>query len=397
MRLSFKKATIILAAIAAFTQTMIPAFAAKQYYRTEVENNISLGDINIKLEEFERNERGELVPYVNNKLVVPGETVSKVATVTNLANDCWIRIHVDFEYEDGMQGLDDSMLILANDEWLYRGGYYYWTKPVLHGDTVNFLEAVHVPESWNEWYANKQFQIVISADAVQERNFTPLFDTDDPWFGTVIELCVHDEHLEDMQVGDAPFEVVFRGGAEGLVRIGDDFFSNWAEMMPGDTWEDQVLIDNKYERPVKIYFHSETIADEDDILVDKLILTIKNDDKVIYNGPLEGVADKTLLGEYKKGDSTDFTYSLYVPWELNNKYALTKTKTKWIFECELDDPENIITPTKVTASPNEGGSTKTASPVKTGVVTDLLLYIAMMTSACMLALAIYKKKEAQNA
>jgi hypothetical protein len=374
----FKKLICLLAAGLMLFQ-VVPVHAdqkgtsnGREYYRTEVINNVSIGDINISLDEYERDANGNLVPYENNKLVVPNQTVSKVAQVTNLANDAWIRIRVDFEYEDGMIGVDKTMLNLANDEWLNKGEYYYWPYPVAHGEVIDFLESVHVPEEWNSWYANKQFRIIITADAVQVRNFTPKFDEDDPWFGTVIEQCVHDERMDTSTTGDAEFSVVFKGGAEGLVKVGDDFFSNWAEMMPGDTWEDVVSISNKYNRGVRIWFYTETIAD--DILIKELILTIRQGSKIIYQGPLSGTVDKTLLGEFNPGAGAELTYSLYVPWELNNKYALTNTKTKWIFECELL-PEG-----------------KDVNPVDTGDFTSMNLYIILGATAVVLAIALISKK-----
>lgn len=350
------------------------AVYAKTYYKTEVINHVSIGDINISLKEYELNKRGQLVPYQNDKKgITPGQLISKIAIVKNLANDCWVRIKVDFESEGEMTGVDDSMLILGDSHWIYRGGYYYYPFPLAHGESVNFLEAVQIPHDWTEAYENRRFSITITADAVQKRNFTPLFDSDDPWFGTVIEQCVHDEHLDTTAKTESEFSVTFEGGAEGLVKVGDDFFSNWAEMMPGDTWTDAVWIRNKYNKKVKIYFRTETIADDD--LIDKLILTIKNGNEVIYQGPLSGTVKRILLGEFKPGEESLLSYSIYVPSELNNAYALKATKTKWIFECEL-----------------ENENTKKLQRVQTADNTTMISYILLILFASCILLVLNKRK-----
>lgn len=410
----FKRAVVALLAVATLLrQPGMTVLADEEYYRTEVVNNVSIGDINIILEEWDKDAYGNLIPYRNKKLVQPGQTVTKIVDVRNVANDCWIRIKVDFESDEGMTGVDDSMLHLADEHWIYRGGYYYYTLPVYHGDTVQFIDTVHVPEDWDSSYSGKEFRIIVTSDAVQIRNFTPQFDTEDPWFGTVIEQCVHDEYEDtSYQTSDA-FSVSFEGGAEGLVRVGDDFFSNWAEMMPGDTWEDKCEVRNNYNQNVKIYFYTETIAE--DILIDNLILTIKNGDKVIYQGPLSGTVRPIELGNFAPGTGTTMTYSLYVPWQLNNAYALTDTKTKWIWYCKLTGSPTPVNPTPgdnpsgpTPVTPTPGGSTPTPvvpNPVKevidainTGdsAPVEILTITAVAALAILVLLMVKVKRRAGN-
>lgn len=320
--------------LAALLSLLVSGMAsAATSYETEVINNVGIGDISISLKEFELDEDGNEIPYENDKVVLPGQKVDKIVRITNEANTAWIRAKLEYTSDDGIRGLSDQMVTLDSDEWIKAGDYFYYPVPVEKDSSIDFVKEVRIPTEWDESYADKSFSIIVTADAVQTDNFTPDFTSEDPWFGTVIETCVHTVY-SPVQAGKTAFSVAFEGGAEGLVRTGDDFFSNWGELMPGDTVSDTVQIKNSYSRPVTIYFWTETIAD--DMLLKALQLEIKNGDNVIYSGTMDGaITDKVTLAYLKSGEETRLTYTLSVPAELNNQYALSSTKTKWIFSAQL--------------------------------------------------------------
>lgn len=175
--------------------------------------------------------------------------------------------------------------------------------------------------------------MILTADAVQEANFTPNWNASDPWFGTVIETCVHTSY-DPKLTGNQVFSVVFENGADGLVKTGEDFFSNWASLMPGDTVSGQVTLKNSYRRTVTMYFKTESIAD--DALLKVLHLEIKNGDTVIYSGTMDGaVTERVKLASLAVNEEAILTYTVSVPKELNNSYALSKTQTKWIFSAYM--------------------------------------------------------------
>ena len=315
-----------------YTQT---AYAAE--YQTEVINNVSIGDVNITLKEYELNANGQELPYQNYKTIRPGQTVSKIVRITNEAADCWIRIKPEWFGEKGL-GLSDVMLGGISADWIKVGDYWYYMKMLPHGESVDFSQTVTFPVDWGNEIKSQTFKLRFTADAVQYDNFVPDWSaTDtDPWFGTEIEKCTHDETGVQQTTGDSVFSVEFEGGAEGLVRVGDDFFMNWGALMPGDTMTGEVTVGNSYAEPVQIWFYTENV--DDGKLLDKIILTIKNKDVVIFKGPMSKVTDgKILLGTFAKGEHTKLTYTVHVPEELKNEFALTKTKTKWIFKCNLEE------------------------------------------------------------
>lgn len=333
-----KKAFMILTAgfLAAMACGSIPSYAATKTYETDVVNHVSIGDVNVSLDEYSLDAGGNEIPYRNNRMVLPGERVDKIVRTTNLANTAWIRMKLEYTSDDGIKDLSNDMVVLASDEWIRAGDCWYWPEPVEKDESVDFIRQVMIPPEWDETYAGKEFAIVVTAEAVQTANFTPDFEALDPWFGTVIETCTHTVYKEpeaEAEAGKA-FSVVFENGAEGLVRTGDDFFSNWNELMPGDVVSDTVQLKNSYHRPVTMYFRSETLSDN--ALAKALRLKIAAGDKTVYDGTLDGaVAEKVELARLASGQEAELVYTLTVPAELNNRYAMTSTKTKWIFSANL--------------------------------------------------------------
>lgn len=327
---------MILAAgfITAMAGSSVPSYAAIRTYETDVTNHVSIGDVNVSLDEYGLDADGNEIPYRNNRMVLPGERVDKIVRATNRANPAWIRMRLEYTSDDGIRDLSDDMVVLASDEWLRAGDCWYWPEPLDTDESVDFIRQVMIPPEWNETYSEKQFSIVVSVEAVQEANFTPDFEALDPWFGTVIETCTHSVYKKPEAESEKAFSVVFENGAEGLVRTGNDFFSNWSELMPGDVVSDTVQLKNSYHRPVTLHFRSETLSDN--ALAKALRLKIMAGDKTIYDGTLNGaVSEKVELARLQSGQATTLTYTLTVPAELNNAYALADTQTKWIFSAEL--------------------------------------------------------------
>ena len=266
-------------------------------------------------------------------MILPGQTVDKIVRITNNAKPAWIRAKLEYVSKDGLAGLSDDMCTLDSEDWIRHGDYYYYTKPVPSNESVNFLKTVKMPTDWDSTTSENEFSLIVTADAVQEANFDPDFSSNDPWFGTPIETCVHTSYAGKTST-DQKFAVQFENGADGLVKIGDDFFSNWEELMPGDVVSDTVTLRNNYNRTVYLYFRTETIKDDD--LLKYLQLEIKNGDEVIYSGTMDGsIKDNVLLASLPYQGESTLTYTVTVPKELGNAFAMTDTQTKWIFSAEM--------------------------------------------------------------
>lgn len=328
-----KKKTYLIPAFLLIMAFAAPTTVHAREYTAEVTNHAAIGDISIALSEYELDANGNEVLYKDFKLVTPGQTVDKIVRITNKANACWLRMKAEYTAEDGLFCITDQDLVVASEKWIKIGEYYYYREPIATGKAVDFIRKVRVPTVWDNDYAEKKFSIILTADAVQAANFTPDWSGEDPWFGTVIETCVHTAY-DPKTKKEETFSVSFENGADGLVRVGDDFFSNWASLMPGDQVSGSVLLKNQYARAITLWFRTETIAEDD--LLKALLLEIKTGEKMIYSGTMDGlVKEPVKLAALKKNEEAVLTYTVTVPKTLSNTYALSETKTKWIFTASL--------------------------------------------------------------
>lgn len=325
------KKYFIAAGAALMLGSIMPISAVAAEYQTDVISSVKTGDISIHIQDYEVGENGKEKVYQDNKQILPGQTISKITRIVNEGNAAWVRIKPEWQGDEAL-GLSLDMIGGISSDWKQIGEYFYCLKPLRDGESVDFGKTIHFPESWTESTAEKTFYLYTQADAVQEANFTPDWNSDDPWFGTVIEQCSHTVHPVSGK-GSEQFSVSFEGGAEGLVRVGDDFFSNFGNLMPGDRLSESVKIGNNYGKKVAIYFSAENIDDAD--ILRKITLEIRNGDDLIYSGPMSKSIDKKLLGTYSKGDTSDFTFTVSLPAELTNEAALQSAKIKWTFIAEV--------------------------------------------------------------
>ena len=143
--------------------------------------------------------------------------------------------------------------------------------------------------------------------------------------------------------------VEYTGDETGVVTTLGDFFASFGELMPGDVKEGKALIKNKTKDKVEVFFRTEKLTygqDYDEIdtsLLQKIKLKIKlkrdgTEEKLLYNGDLgaESLNKYISLGIYEKGYDGEFIFTIEVPKELKNAYALSKIDVKWIFAVEKE-------------------------------------------------------------
>lgn len=303
-------------------------------YTETVINNIGLGNVAISLREYMHDAEGNEIPFVNPDAVVPNETITKIAKITNDGNKAWIRAKVSIESDDGLQ-VDKTLLEISDDKnWLSVGDYYYYTKPVDTGETVTILKSVYVPAEWGSETARKKFNVIVQADAVQEANFTPDFKAQDPWFGTIIETSVYDT-AGDITTDNKRFTLTFAGGAEGLFANAEDLFENWADLMPGDTVEDKLIVQNNYTSTISLWFGVDKGLDND--LDEEVHLQIKAGDATIFDGTMAEAKREFILVHLEAGAMAVLSFKVEVPSSLTNKYSFSTAQTVWNFRAELHD------------------------------------------------------------
>lgn len=284
---------------------------------TRVTNPVHTGVVDIDLSEYQVNEKGEEELWQDNPTVLPGMTISKIPRISNLGYDCYVRAKMDFDIE----GMDQSYQELGEGWFLGEDGYYYCKKVLHHGDSTDIFQSIKIPEDFPQELEETQFHLDIKADAIQSKNFTPDFESKQPWGTVEIQDCQETGPYEINTVTrkDA-LQVVYQGESKKLFADPDNFFVNFSDVMPGDTYQDQArgnfLLEEQEEfiqaanriREEKGYL--DVPSEKNEVYYDfylsfdceerllKFIFTVHNseaDDYKEYNLPIENESQQKML------------------------------------------------------------------------------------------------------
>lgn len=312
--------------------------------QTEVTNYFETGIVDIELSEYQLNGDSE-EPYTDKETVVPNQKISKIPRIQNDGVDCYIRAKITFRNTDEV---NDECLFGMDEKWQKADdGYYYYTEIVPHGSSVDLFAGLTIPEDFSKEY-EEAFYIDIDTDAIQSKNFTPNFDSANPW-GSVEILECEKEGMYDVSTFKASdsksFEIKYLGESGTLIKNEEDFFVNFPYLMPGDVFSDSVELVNDGKDPMKLYFRSE--AFDDSALLDKIQLTITTEidgkKETVYSGSLRAVElnENIILGTIPEGDTGHFHFTIEVPPELNNEYTILDSFVTWIFSTEIIEDSDM--------------------------------------------------------
>lgn len=364
-----KKMRIIVMAVA---MTFLIATGVYGYFfdTLKVNNHISLGDINIGLKEYEKKGNTE-VAYSNPKKIVPGDFVSKIPRITNYAKPCWVRTRVVLDNnQEQTEGFSEEMLTGITSKWIKRGEYYYYTEILNRKESVDLFHGIKIPESWTEEHSDQKLNMVIQADAIQAANFTPDFSDMSPWGNQKIQLCIHEKAGAPLcRNPETKLSVEFNGKAHKLLAVPGDFFANIGTAMPGDQFEDTVIVSNTTDKEAEIFFRTE-VRNEDrrNEVLKGIKLVISMNGKKIYQGTLDSpeLRNDQSLGKFIPDEAGKFKFSLSIPVKWDNTYALREADVQWIFS--VNEEEKIEKNPKKTVHIQ---STKKSASVKTGDETEI--------------------------
>ena len=83
---------------------------------------------------------------------------------------CWIRAHISYQHERGIDRLDDSRIHFSSLLWKKADdGWYYYQNEVRSGDVVPFIQGVMIPFQWTNDVKNKEFSIKITVEAAEAK------------------------------------------------------------------------------------------------------------------------------------------------------------------------------------------------------------------------------------
>lgn len=337
------KAAVVLAAAAFLAGTGTYGYFSDTL---KVKNHISTGDVNIGLKEYEKKGSTE-VSFTGPKAVVPGDVISKIPRITNYASPCWVRARITYKNDrENVEGFDDKNISGISKKWVRRGEYYYYTGILKQKDSVDLFKEVTVPETWTEEHTGQELGIIVQAEAIQAANFNPDFKAMSPWGNQEIQLCVHEENGKTVcRKEKTKLSVEFNGQAHKLMSVPGDFFVNLGTAMPGDEFQDTVTVSNTTDQDAEIFFrtavegqnHSQTE------LLKGVKLTVDMDDMRLYEGTLDspGLNKNHSLGKFSPDEKGKLKFSLSIPSEWDNSYALRDAEVQWIFTVnETPEKEN---------------------------------------------------------
>lgn len=162
-------------------------------------------------------------------------------------------------------------------------------------------------------------------------------------------------------------------------------------MLPGDSIDREMFIENKYEQPYTLYMRAERVTPKEEKydLLTKLQLKITYKDKVIYEGPVsgeDGLVKDIELGTFQPGDEAKLhaVVTLDGP-STGHEYMNKEGAVDWIFTATSEapypepDPEEPVEPDK---KPNDAPKTGDNSVVS---------YAAVALGSLMLLVVVAKK------
>lgn len=297
---------------------------------TEVKGIVSTGAVEIKLETYTTDETGNEVLYTEtDKHVMPGNEISLIPKVSNMAENCYLRAKIEIDKDD---------LCVAKDipsDWTKRGEYYYLNDVFAKGAQVNVFHTLEFLDTASSDAQNGKIVVTVIVEAIQEKNFEPDYSLEDPWKGEEIEKCIEKSYSVDGDDTDS-ITVTYRPDS---IEVNSEFFDDLEHVMPGDEITGSVKIKNKHSKNSEIFMDiiPDNLDDEADDLLKKLTIIIKDEKQnTIYEG---NVYDFEImsLGKFNSGEEKSLTFVMRIPSELKNSYSKINSNLNWTFFTEDEE------------------------------------------------------------
>lgn len=324
--------------------------------RNQTTNGIpSTGIVDIKIQTYESDNNKEIVYDEQEKKVMPGDIISLTPKIHNLGENCYLRVKVD--YVDDNTNFLDYITGFSNDFKKY-GDYYYYDKVLNSNETVKIFDTIKIPEYITKNAKNNKINLVITAQAIQEKNFEPDYTLIDPWKDITPTQVVNDAYNINSDRQYSKISIIYENSTNEDILVKDNFGENLKIAMPGDVHTNSIDIRNNNKESAKYYLRFDTNEknNNEHELLNKIKLIITNQKgQVIYNGNLRN-KEKILLGEYASNESDKLDFKISIPAELGNEYVNLNPEITLIFSSDNNKKETSEDNKKTTVNPKTGDS-----------------------------------------
>ena len=145
---------------------------------------------------------------------------------------------------------------------------------------------------------------------------------------------------------ELPSNINLEGNSQGIRFIpGEEDFLYKKGMIPGSKLKRELTIENKYEKPYRLYIRAEKVRTEDELdILSKMNLKIICRDKIIYDGDASGeygLIEDLDLGVFNVNESGKFIAEVYLDSDIGNEYMGKCGEVKWIFTAVREDNKEL--------------------------------------------------------
>ena len=317
------------------------------------DGSIVTGKVDIEIREFTLNSDNEEILYnLENKSIASGEEITLIPRIYNLNEKSYIRAKVILQNSD----IDISSWVSGiSSDWEKVGDYYYYNSEVDKECYVQFFDSIQFPENTDE---TVEYKIQVIAEAIQAKNFDQDLSLENPWKNVAIEKMVDSSYIVDDQISKIKYE--FENGTDRDITLSQELFKEMNNLLPGDKIIGNAKILNNNRNVSKYYLNirNEDYSDSEKEFLKKLVITIKDEEKILYKGNLME-ASQILLGTLNSGEAKNIKFELYVPEDLDNRYVGINVNPIFAFSLNEEKNENQNTNTSTNTSTNTNINTNT--------------------------------------
>ena len=162
----------------------------------ETNGVISTDIVDIKITNFKLDENNTEIEYSNeSSQVTPGDVISIIPKINNNGMNCYLRVKV--KYINDNTDFTNYVTGFSGDFTKY-GDYYYYNKVFNSAEQVKLFDTIKIPEDINEQSTSTgKIELVITAEAIQDRNFEPDYSLSDPWKNVQPEATINNTYEID--------------------------------------------------------------------------------------------------------------------------------------------------------------------------------------------------------